>query len=119
MKINFAQVPAHDVDVFGDDNLFGPDESGNFYYNVLEFGTNAAGTEEVVIHDTCERIMPIAVDSIPELITALGECYKIALALKSAEVISDYVNADTKAYITDDGIQYEPIQSVASWPFYS
>ena len=117
MKINFAQVPAADVDVFGDDNLFGPDESGNFYYNFVEFGTNAGGTDEVCIADGCNRIMPIAIDNIPELIAALGECYKIAKSLEAFERIQDYVNADTQAYVTDTSIDYEPIQNVASWPF--
>lgn len=117
MKILFAQVPAHDVDTFGDANLFGPDEAGNFYYNFVEFGTNAGGTDEVCIADGCERIMPIAVDNIPELIAALGECYKIAKSLEAFERIQDYVNADTQAYVTDTSIDYEPIQNAASWPF--
>jgi hypothetical protein len=117
MKINFAQVPAHDVDAFGDDNLFGPDESGNFYYNFVEFGTNPGGTEEVAIVDGCDRFMPIAVDSIPELIAALGECYKIAKALEASQRIQDYVTQDNQAYVTEDSIDYEPIQNSASWPF--
>lgn len=117
MKINFAQVPAYDVDAFGDDNLFGPDYSGDFYYNYVEFGTNAGGTDEVCIVDGCDRTMPIAVDNIPDLIAALSECYKIAQGLKSAERIQDYINADTQAYITEDSIDYEPLQNIASWPF--
>lgn len=117
MKINFAQVPAQDVDTFGDEGLFGPDESGNFYYNYVEFGTNAGGIEEVCITDGCDRIMPISIDNIPNLIAALNECYKIALDLRRVEQMQDYVNADTQAYVTEDSIDYEPIQNVASWPF--
>lgn len=117
MKINFAQVPHADIDTFGDDNLFGPDESGNFYYNYVEFGTNAGGTEEIVIVDGCDRIMPIAVDNIPELIAALSECYKIAQAIKNAEFITDYVNSDAQAHVTPTHIDYEPLSSVANWPF--
>lgn len=117
MKINFAQVPAHDVDTFGDEGLFGPDDSGNFYYNYVEYGTNPGGTDEVCITDGCNRIMPIMIDNIPELIAALEECYKIAAALRGAERIQEYVNDDTQAYITDDEIKYEPISSAASWPF--
>jgi hypothetical protein len=117
MKINFAQVTPQDVDTFGEEGLFGPDESGNFYYNYVEFGTNPGGIEEVAISDGCNRFMPIAVDSIPELISALDECYKIAKALESSQRIQDYVNTNTQAYVTDDTIDYEPIQNVASWPF--
>lgn len=117
MKINFAQVTPADVDTFGEDGLFGPDQSGNFYYNYVEFGTNAGGTEEVTIADGCNRMMPLTIDSIPELIIALHECYKIAKALESSQRIQDYVSTDTQAYVTDDTIDYEPIQNVVSWPF--
>lgn len=117
MKINFAQVPASDVDMFGDDNLFGPDAEGNFYYNYVEFGTNPGGIDEVAITDGCGRYMPIAIDSIPELIAALEGAYKLATALKNAEHITDYVNSDAQAHVTDDHIEYEPLSRVTSWPF--
>ena len=117
MKINFAQVPHQDVDAFGDDNLFGPDDAGEFYYNYIEFGTNPGGTEEVAIVDGCDRFMPIAVDNIPELIMALNECYRIAKSLQAAERIHDYVNSDNQAYVTESQVEYEPISSAASWPF--
>lgn len=117
MKINFAQVPHADVDAFGDDNLFGPDESGDFYYNYVEFGTNPGGAEEVAIVDGCDRFMPIAVDSIPELIKALSECYTIAKALESAQRIEDYVISHAEAYVTNDHIEYESLQNTAAWPF--
>lgn len=117
MKINFAQVPHQDVDVFGDNNLFGPDESGNFYYNYVEFGTNPGGTDEVAIVDGCDRFMPIAVDSIPDLINALTSCYTLAQKLTKAQRIEDYVNSEAQAYVTNDRIEYESLQDVASWPF--
>ena len=117
MKINFAQVPHHDVDTFGDDSLFGPDDAGNFYYNYVEFGTNPGGTDEVCIVDSCDRYMPIAVDSIPDLIAALDSAYNLAQALKNAELITDYVNSDAQAHVTDNHIEYEPISRVASWPW--
>lgn len=117
MKINFSQVPANDVDVFGENGLFGPDESGNFYYNYIEFGTNPGGTDEVAIVDGCDRFMPISVDSIPDLVTALGECYKIAKALEASNRIQDYVTQDNQAYITESEVEYEPISSVTNWPF--
>lgn len=119
MKINFAQVPHQDIDTFGDDNLFGPDDTGNFYYNYVEFGTNPGGTEEVAITDGCNRYMPITVEHIPDLISALAECYAIAKSLKSAEKINDYVTSQAQAYVTPNNIEYEPLQSVASWPFYN
>jgi threonine dehydrogenase-like Zn-dependent dehydrogenase len=115
MKINFAQVPAQDVDTFGDDNLFGPDESGNFYYNYLEFGTNPGGTEEVAIVDGCDRFMPISVDNIPELIAALAEVYKISQSLEAAQRIEQYATSNAQAYVTESHIEYESVRDTASW----
>lgn len=117
MKINFAQVTPADVDTFGEQGLFGPDTSGNYYYNYVEFGTNPGGTEEVAIGDGCDRSIPLTIDSIPELIVALGECYKIAKVLESSQRIQDYVSTDTQAYVTDDTTNYESISNAASWPF--
>lgn len=117
MKINFAQVTPADVDMFGEEGLFGPDESGNYYYNYVEFGTNAGGTEEVLIGDGCNRTMPLTIDSIPDLISALDECYKIAKALEASQRIQDYVSTDTQAYVSDDSIEYEPLPNTASWSF--
>lgn len=119
MKINFAQVPHEDIDMFGDDNLFGPDEAGNFYYNYVEFGTNPGGTDEVAIHDGCDRYMPIAMDNVPEFIQALAECYKIYTGLQSAARIQELVESDTEAYVDDSGVEYsiQPVSQAASWPF--
>lgn len=117
MKINFAQVPAADVDMFGEAGLFGPDEAGNFYYNYVEFGTNPGGTEEVAIVDGCNRYMPIAVENIPDLLVVLIEVYTISQSLKSAEKIQDYVTSTREAFKDENGIQYEPLQNFANWPF--
>lgn len=117
MKINFAQVPANDVDVFGDESLFGPDSNGNFYYNYVEYGTNPGGTDEVAIVDGCDRFMPIAVDNIPDLIRALQEIHNISQALKATERIAEYVNSNAEGYTDDTGIDYEPICNPTSWPF--
>lgn len=117
MKINFAQVSHEDIDTFGEDSLFGPDESGNYYYNYVEFGTNPGGTEEVAIHDGCNRYMPVAVEHIPDLIAALNEYYTISQSLKTVQRIHDYVSTDNQAYVTDDTIDYEPVCNTSSWPF--
>jgi hypothetical protein len=119
MKINFAQVPHEDIDMFGEDNLFGPDESGEFYYNFVEYGTNPGGTDEVAIHDGCDRYMPISMDHVPELIQALAECYKIYIGLKHSERIQELVESDTEAYVSDSRIEYAPesFSQTSSWPF--
>jgi hypothetical protein len=115
MKINFAQVPAHDVDAFGDDNLFGPDAAGNFYYNYVEFGTNAGGTEEVSIVDGCGRYMPIAIDNIPELIAALTEVARFSDQITLVKQLEMYVESDSEAYVENDRIKHnlESVREVA------
>ena len=115
MKINFAQVPASDVDMFGDDNLFGPDASGNFYYNYVEFGTNPGGTDEVAITDGCGRYMPIAVDNIPDLIAALTEVARISGTLDTARQLEMYVESTSEAYVENDQVRHDPksVQEVA------
>jgi len=107
MKINFAQVSNHDVDMFGEDNLFGPNEQGDFFYNYVEYGTNPGGTDEVAIVDGCNRFMPIAMEHIPDLVTALTECYKIYLELTSAENTKEYVETNSEAYVDNSKVEYD------------
>jgi len=120
MKINFAQVPAHDVDTFGDDNLFGPDKSGNFYYNYVEFGTNPGGTDEVAITDGCGRYMPIAVDNIPDLIAALTEVARISDTLTLAKQLEMYAESTSEAYVENHQVRHDPesVQEVAKRSVY-
>jgi hypothetical protein len=108
MKINFSQVPANDVDLFGDENLFGPDNNGNFYYNYLEFGTNPGGTDEVAITDGCGRYMPIAVDTIPDLVAALEEVARISGTLNLARQLEMYAESPSEAYVENDQVRHDP-----------
>ena len=120
MKINFAQVPHADVDTFGDTNLFGPDKSGNFYYNYVEFGTNPGGVDEVAITDGCGRYMPIAVENIPELIAALTEVARISDKLTLARQLEMYAESDSEAYVENDQVRHDPesVQEIAQRSIY-
>jgi hypothetical protein len=116
MKINFALVSEENLEFDGTEDLFGPDDYGNYFYNTVEFGTNPGGLDEVTIHDTCERYMPISIEAIPELVMALQECYRIAQHLKKAEEVQEAVLAeDTEAVVTDDGIEYKPFPSAGKY----
>jgi hypothetical protein len=116
MKINFALVPDENLDFDGTEDLFGPDDYGNYFYNAVEFGTNPGGLDEVTIHDTCNRYMPISIESIPELVMALQECYRIAKHLKAAEEVQEAVLAeDTVGVVTDEGIEYKPFESASKY----
>jgi hypothetical protein len=120
MKINFAQVPHADVDTFGDTNLFGPDKSGNFYYNYVEFGTNPGGVDEVAITDGCGRYMPIAIENIPELIAALTEVARISDKLILARQLEMYAESDSEAYVENDKVRHDPesVQEIAQRSVY-
>ena len=109
MKINFATVPNENLEFDDTEGLFGPDDYDNYFYNAVEFGTNPGGLDEVTIHDTCGRYMPISVETIPELVMALQECYRIAKHLKTAAEVEQAVLADTQAVVTEDGVEYEPL----------
>jgi hypothetical protein len=99
MKINFAQVSASDVDMFGDEGLFGPDDNGNFYYNYVEYGTNPGGVDEVAIIDGCNRYMPIAMESVPALIDALLVAYRLHLTQQSAATELEMIDSDHEMFI--------------------
>lgn len=111
MKINFAQVKNQDLDFFGESNVFGPDENGDFYYNYVEFGTNAGGTDEVTIVDGCDRYMPVSVENIPELIEALKECYRVYNRLQKASALEELVYSDAEAYVSRYGMVNYPEDS--------
>jgi len=106
MKIYFSKVPASDVDNFGDEGLFGPNESGDFFYNQVEFGTNPGGTDEVAISDGCERYMPISIESIPDLIVVLEECYNTKTRMDSLNKVIAIVESDTEAYVDENHVHY-------------
>jgi hypothetical protein len=108
MKINFSQVPHADIDMFGDDDLFGPDQAGNFYYNYVEFGTNPGGTEEVAILDGCGRYMPIAVENIPDLVAALEEVLRISDELEFAKQLTTYVESSAEADVDNYKVKHRP-----------
>lgn len=76
MNIYFGRANEDEFDI---SDLFEVDEHGetNYYYNGVEFGTNPGGVEEVRIFDTCNRSIPICVESIPELVAALQHCWNM------------------------------------------
>lgn len=106
MKINFAQVSQEDLEYFGHDELFHNTDNTKHYYFTLEYGTNPGGMEEVAIHDGCNRYMPIAIDNIPEMITAFQEIYSIAKELQLAQKITNLANSDQVAEVAGDTVEY-------------
>ena len=120
MKINFSKAKAADIDNFGDEGLFGPDADGDYYYNCVEFGTNTGGMEEVSIQDGCKRYMPICVQDIPDLVTALVEFYNIHVELNTAELVEkEVLSNNIQGYANNDKVKYDgkSVQSSFTWTF--
>jgi hypothetical protein len=69
---------------------------GKYYWNYVEFGTNAAGTEEFVIHDGCERLMPLCVDKIDDLIDVLEQVRNLHEAMIKGEQTREMVESDAE-----------------------
>lgn len=61
-----------------------------FYYGV-EYGSNPGGTEEVRIYDGCDRSIPVDIESVESLITALEGVLANHYALQVAKNIEDNV----------------------------
>lgn len=57
------------------------DKGIEFYDNYVEYGTNAAGLEEFVIGDGCNRIVPIRIENIRTLISILEDIADMADAV--------------------------------------
>lgn len=94
MKIYFGQAEQQDVEFFGGDDLFQAEgmSPNEYYYNYVEFGTNVGGLDEVVIVDSCGRIMPINCDHLEDLITALTRLQTMSQEIKYLNELEDMRN---------------------------
>lgn len=105
MKIYFNQVPDSDVEVFGDDGLFGPNDNDNFFYNYVEYGSNPGGLDEVAIVDGCDRMVPLNMEAIPDLILALEKFYSLHIQSKLvAQLEMIALDSEAEAYVEDNEI---------------
>lgn len=101
MRIYFSPANTADVDQFGDEGLFtvGVNEDKQYFYQAVEFGTNAGGLEEVRIFDTCNRSIPIAVETIPQLVEALNHCYNMETRFRRVQEEMDRAETDRVAVV--------------------
>jgi hypothetical protein len=105
MKIYFNQVPDSDVQFFGDSGLFGPNDSDNFFYNYVEYGSNPGGLEEVMIADGCDREIPVNMEAIPDLIRALEKAYEMWTHIKTRDSFAKIAqNSEVELYVEDSRI---------------
>ena len=103
MKIYFNQVPDNDVQSFGDSGIFGPNESDNFFYNYVEFGSNPGGLDEVMIVDGCDRAIPLNMEAIPDLVRALSKTYSLWLTIHGgAKIAAIAENKEVELYVENN-----------------
>lgn len=105
MKIYFNQVADSDVEFFGDSGLFGPNENDNFFYNYVEYGSNPGGLDEVAIVDGCDRMIPLNMEAIPDLVRALEKAYDMWAQIKFGTKLEQIAqNSEVEAYVEDNEI---------------
>ena len=93
MKYYFGKVPAQDVAMFGEDDLF--ENEGSYFYNAIEVGSNPGGMEDFVIYDTCGRSIPLSTDTINILAQVLLDIKLTVAQIQEAEAIQqDLEDAD-------------------------
>jgi hypothetical protein len=107
MKIYFGQIPADDVDEFGEDGLVGPDSYGNYYGQYVEIGTNAGELEEVAIGDGCGRMVPICIDTLSDLIAALQYIQDDLSTIKQAKRLKKQLKSDTVKFVEDEVVHVD------------
>jgi hypothetical protein len=108
MKIYFNQVQDSDVEFFGDSGLFGPNDNDNFFYNYVEFGTNPGGLDEVAIYDGCDRMIPLNMEAIPDLVQALHKAYELWMKINFGNKVQTIVeNHGVEMYVEDNEITFD------------
>ena len=110
MKILFSKADNQHIDQFGgEDELFGPDESGCFYYCSASTGDGTpGGIEEIRLEDTCGRYLPIAVEHIPSLINALATLVRVNdLVISGERATSVLEDPYLEIYADNHGLSWD------------
>jgi hypothetical protein len=97
MNFYFGNVSQEELAVMDKDELF--HHNGEYYYYCLEFGSNSGGTEEVALYDSVGRFVPIGLDSVSQLNTALAECLAISQKLEEAATVHQMLESDDVATV--------------------
>lgn len=106
MKTFFSQCSQQDVEQFGSEGTFEVD--GKFFYNYVEFGTNAGGTEEFTITDGCGRSVPMCVDQIDELVAVLMDIRALKQEHDHSEKLLDFINSEhNNQYVEGNAIKID------------
>lgn len=113
MKTFFSKCSDADLSEFGGSGAFVSNDK--YFFNYVEFGTNPGGLEEVAIVDGCGRYVPICIDDIPDLISALTDAYTMSQELVLAEKLAQYATSNAAQYVEETNVRLDPesIQALA------
>jgi len=98
MKIYFALNDRED-ELFEEDGSFLCSADDRYYYNYIEFGTGAGGMDELAIHDGCDRMIPISLEHIDDLIEALTRIKQIQDEIKAGQDAEELAQGNSEEAI--------------------
>jgi len=107
MKIYVGQVAQDEVDEFGEEGLIGPNFDGNYFGQYVEYGTNPGGLDEIAIGDGCNRMVPITIETLPDLIAALQEVQSNVQKITEAKRLKKQMKSDGVAYVEDEEVLWD------------
>jgi hypothetical protein len=111
MKIYVGYIDSSEVDEFGEEGLVGPNSDGNYFGQYVEYGTNPGGMDEVAIGDGCGRMVPVCVETLPDLIAALQEVQNNVQKIAEAKRLKRQMKSDGVAYVEDEEVLWDYSQS--------
>lgn len=77
------------------------EHNGDYYSGCVELGTNPGGLDDVLLMDGVGRQVPLFVENIPEICTALMECFDIAREIDVAKDLEAFVENTDAVGVTD------------------
>ena len=98
MKIYFGKNDRND-EWFEADGSFLCNADNEYYYNYVEFGTNPGGVDEVAIYDGCDRMIPIALEHLNDLIEALNRVKELNDEIKAGQDAEELVQGNSEETI--------------------
>jgi hypothetical protein len=97
MKAFFAEISPEELVNYGDSVFTVATETGEVkhFEQVVEYGSNAGGTDEFVISDSIGRYVPIGVDQLDTLINILTDLRDTVEEMADAEdFCAEVLNAE-------------------------
>ena len=100
MKIYFHEANLDEYTSAED--VFTAPELDKHYWQYVEYGTGPGGLEEIAIHDTVGRYIPIDVEAINDLIQALHRVKQIHASITNGEQSMQLAESNANESVDSD-----------------